>query len=111
MLIIIFFKEIHRLKAAAATDKLIYEKELHELKSKFQIEERSKRKELEDRMKSIQSSKDDIISENAKMNSKITDLQQKIANHALEIETLKRNNDSLRNVRNTKNLFKNCFFI
>jgi chromosome segregation ATPase len=62
------------------------------------MEEKSKRKELEDRIKNIQSSKEDLISENAKMNSKITDLQQKMANQALEIETLKRNNDSVRNV-------------
>lgn len=36
--------------------------------------------------------------ENNKLNAKVVDLQQKIASQTLEIETLKRNNDSLRNV-------------
>ena len=58
-----------------------------------------RRKELEERMKQLQSSKDDLVSENGKMNAKIVDQQQKIASHLLEIETLKRNNDLLRSVR------------
>jgi len=38
--------------------------------------------------------------ENNKLNAKMVDQQQKQASSALEIETLKRNNDSLRNVSN-----------
>ena len=64
--------EIHRLKAASATDKLMFEKDLHELKTKYQMEENLRRKELEDRIKNIQSAKDDLIGENAKMNAKIS---------------------------------------
>ena len=83
------------------------------MKTKFQMEEQLKRKELEDRIKNIQSSKDDLISENAKMNAKITELQQKMANQALEIEALKRNNDSTRNVKHFYFgfIFKQKYFI
>jgi hypothetical protein len=49
----------------------MYEKDLHELKTKYQMEENLRRKELEDRIKNIQSAKDDLIGENSKMNAKI----------------------------------------
>ena len=49
----------------------MYEKDLHELKTKYQMEESLRRKELEDRIKNIQSAKDDLIGENSKMNAKI----------------------------------------
>ena len=62
------------------------------------MEETLRIKEAEERVKSVQGSKDDLISDNNKMNVKIVDIQQKIATQSLEIETLKRNNDSLRNV-------------
>lgn len=76
----------------------MYEQQLHEIKTKVQMEESNRRKELEDRVKTIQQSKDDLINENSTMNAKIVDFQQKMASKALEIETLKRNNDSLRTV-------------
>lgn len=86
------------MKSFSASDKLLYEKEIHEMKTKFQLEESLRRKELEDRVKTIQNAKDDLITENAKMNAKIVDFQQKMSSQTMEIETLKRNNDSLRNV-------------
>jgi hypothetical protein len=46
----------------------------------------------------LQASKDDMVMENNKLNAKMVDQQQKQASSSLEIETLKRNNDSLRNV-------------
>lgn len=90
--------EISRLKTAISSDKIMYEQQLHEIKTKVQMEESNRRKELEDRVKTIQQSKDDLINENSTMNAKIVDFQQKMASKVLEIETLKRNNDSLRTV-------------
>jgi len=76
----------------------MYEQQLHEFRTKIEMEETSRRKELEDRVKAVQASKEGLINENAEMNAKVVDCQQKIASKVLEIETLKRNNDSLRNV-------------
>ena len=89
-----------------ASEKLAYEQEIHELKVKMQLEDNQRRKELEDRARGLQASKDDLIMQNNKMNAKIVDQQQKIASLTLEIETLKRNNDSIRNVNlNSKPFF------
>jgi hypothetical protein len=82
-----------------ANEKLAYEQEIHELKVKMQLEDNQRRKELEDRARALQVSKDDLIMENNKMNAKIVEQQQKVASLTLEIETLKRKNDSVRNVR------------
>ena len=87
------------MKSTLANEKLSHEQEMHELRVKSQLEDTNKRREMEDRVKTLQASKDDLISENGKLNSKLVDLQQKISSQSLEIETLKRNNDSLRNVR------------
>ena len=87
-----------RLKSTISSDKILYEQQIHEIKTKFQLDENLRRKELEERVKTIQASKDDIINENSIMNAKLVDFQQKIASKVLEIETLKRNNDSLRSV-------------
>ena len=81
-----------------ANEKLAYEQEIHELKVKVQLEDNQRRKELEDRARALQASKDDLIMESNKMNSKIVEQQQRIASLTLEIETLKRSNDSTRNV-------------
>ncbi len=81
-----------------ANDKLMHDQEIHELKLKSQLDDNQRRKEIEDRTRQLQASKDELINENSKMNAKIVDQQQKIASHLLEIETLKRNNDLLRNV-------------
>lgn len=92
------FKDITRLKSDLANEKLAHEQELHELRVKAQLEDNLRRKELDDRVRLLQAAKDDLVMENNKMNAKMTDLQQKTASQTLEIETLKRNNDSLRNV-------------
>ena len=91
-------EEIKRLKARHASEKLAFDQQIHELKVKVQLEDDQKRKELEDRSRVLQVSKDDLIMENNKMNAKLVDHQQKVASLSLEIETLKRNNESLRNV-------------
>lgn len=91
-------KEATQLKSTIANEKLSHDQEIHEFRVKAQLEDNQRRKELEDRSRLLQASKDDLMMENNKMNAKIVDLQQKIASQTLEIETLKRNNDSLRNV-------------
>ena len=95
-----FSKEISRLKATLSDEKLAHDQQVHELRVKAQLEDNQRRKELEDRVRILQGSKDDMIMENNKLNAKMVDQQQKQASSALEIETLKRNNDSLRNVSN-----------
>lgn len=96
--------EISRLRTTISSDKIMYEQQLHEIRTKVQMEESLRRKELEDRVKTIQTSKEDIISENANMNAKLVDFQQKISSKVMEIETLKRNNDSLRSVSRESSL-------
>lgn len=91
-------QDITHLKSDMANEKLSHDQEMHELKVKAQLEDNLRRKELDDRVRGLQAAKDDLIMDNNKMNAKLTDLQQKVASQTLEIETLKRNNDSLRSV-------------
>ena len=86
------------MKTVIADEKLSHDQELHELRVKAQLEDNQRRKELEDRVRILQASKDDLVMESNKMNAKIVDHQQNIASQSLEIETLKRNNESVRNV-------------
>ena len=86
------------MKTVIADEKLSHDQELHELRVKAQLEDNQRRKELEDRVRILQASKDDLVMENNKMNAKTVDQQQKLASQSLEIETLKRNNESVRNV-------------
>jgi len=81
-----------------ANEKLAHEQEMHELKVKAQLEDNLRRKELEDRVRILQTSKDDMVMETNKMNAKLVDQQQKNASQTLEIDALKRNNDLLRTV-------------
>jgi hypothetical protein len=104
------------LKTVIADEKLAHDQELHELRVKAQLEDNQRRKELEDRVRILQASKDDLVMESNKMNAKIVDHQQKIASQSLEIETLKRNNESVRNVSRVETFLKilmiiNLFFI
>jgi hypothetical protein len=82
-----------------AKAKLESDQEIHEMKVKFQLEDNLKRKEIDDRVRLLQNAKEDLVNENNKINAKLTDLQQKTSSQVLEIETLKRNNDSLRKVK------------
>lgn len=84
-----------------AKAKLESDQEVHEMKVKFQLEDNLKRKEIDDRVRLLQNAKEDLVNENNKINAKLTDLQQKTSSQVLEIETLKRNNDSLRKVKTT----------
>ena len=98
---------MNRLKTVIADEKLSHDQELHELRVKAQLEDNQRRKELEDRVRILQASKDDLVMESNKMNAKIVDHQQKIASQSLEIETLKRNNESVRNVSRVETFLKN----
>lgn len=92
-------KDITHLKSDMAKAKLESDQEIHEMKVKFQLEDNLKRKEIDDRVRLLQNAKEDLVNENNKINAKLTDLQQKTSSQVLEIETLKRNNDSLRKVK------------
>lgn len=87
------------MKSDMAKAKLESDQEIHEMKVKFQLEDNLKRKEIDDRVRLLQNAKEDLVNENNKINAKLTDLQQKTSSQVLEIETLKRNNDSLRKVK------------
>ena len=99
------------MKTVIADEKLAHDQELHELRVKAQLEDNQRRKELEDRVRILQASKDDLVMESNKMNAKIVDHQQKIASQSLEIETLKRNNESVRNVSRVETFLKNLMLI
>ena len=99
------------MKTVIADEKLAHDQELHELRVKAQLEDNQRRKELVDRVRILQASKDDLVMESNKMNAKIVDHQQKIASQSLEIETLKRNNESVRNVSRVETFLKNLMLI
>jgi hypothetical protein len=94
-----------------ANEKLAHEQEMHELKVKAQLEDNLRRKELEDRVRVLQTSKDDMIMETNKMNAKLVDQQQKNASQTLEIDALKRNNELLRTVSSVCAFHSSSFLI
>lgn len=81
-----------------ATEKLIHDQEFHDYKVKNQQEENIRRKEIQEKIRMLQASKDDMISENSKIDAKYLELQQKFDCQSLESESLKKNNDFLKNV-------------
>jgi hypothetical protein len=92
------------LKASISTLKVTHEQEFQEQKSRLQLEEIQKVKDLEDKLRNMQKSKEDVEVRYNHQNVTILDLQQKMYSSTLEIETLKRNIDSLRAV--ISNYFK-----
>lgn len=82
-----------------ATGKLVHEQEMHDFRVKIQLEDNIRQKEIEEKLRILQTSKDDLISENNKTSSQLMQLQQKLASQSFEIESLKKYNESLRNVR------------
>jgi hypothetical protein len=86
------------LKASISTLKVTHEQEFQEQKSRLQLEEIQKVKDLEDKLRNMQKSKEDVEVRYNHQNVTILDLQQKMYSSTLEIETLKRNIDSLRAV-------------
>jgi chromosome segregation ATPase len=99
-----FSKDVSRLKASLASQKLEQDQEIHQMKVKYQQEETQRKKEFDDRVRHLNVSKDESLTEIAKLNAKLSDLQQKNANQAIEIESLKRNNDSQRSVIKEKDI-------
>lgn len=73
------------------------------------MEEVQKIKDLEDKLRNMQKSKEDVEVRYNHQNTTILDLQQKIYSSTLEIETLKRNIDSLRAVRYFLIIFQHSF--
>ena len=57
------------MKTVIADEKLAHDQELHELRVKAQLEDNQRRKELEDRVRILQASKDDLVMESNKMNA------------------------------------------
>ena len=86
------------MKASISTLKVTHEQEFQEQKSRLQLEEIQKVKDLEDKLRNMQKSKEDVEVRYNHQNVTILDLQQKMYSSTLEIETLKRNIDSLRAV-------------
>lgn len=95
-----FLKEIDNLKSNLATEKLIHDQEFHDFKVKNQQEENVRRKEIQEKMRTLQAAKDDLISENNKIDAKYLELEQKFDCQSLENESLKKNNGFLKNVKN-----------
>ncbi|RNA23876.1 leucine-rich repeat-containing 45 [Brachionus plicatilis] len=89
--------EIDNLKSTMATEKLVHDQEINDFRVKLQQEDNLRRKELEEKVRMLQSSKDDLMLDNNKMSVQLLELQQKLTSQSLEIESLKRYNESLRN--------------
>ena len=86
------------MKATISTQKVTHEQEILEQKSRLQLEEMQRVQDIEDKLRNIQKSKEDLEIRYNNQNATILDLQQKMYSATLEIETLKRNIDSLRAV-------------
>ncbi|XP_041363467.1 leucine-rich repeat-containing protein 45-like [Gigantopelta aegis] len=83
-------EEISRLKATIMSDKMIAEEQLVHAKQKIKTEEEQRQKQLEEKVRVLQITKDDLQSHCNQQASLVSELQCKNSNLTLEGDTLKR---------------------
>ncbi|XP_013399235.1 leucine-rich repeat-containing protein 45 isoform X1 [Lingula anatina] len=87
-------EEVSKLKSQAAADRIKAEEELATVKHKIRSDEEQRQKQLEDRMRILQQSKDELQSHSNHQQALISELQGKNSSMVLELETHKRRIDA-----------------
>ncbi|CAF1332763.1 unnamed protein product [Adineta ricciae] len=88
-------REINSLKSSVSTQKLAHDEVLQQEKLRIRNEEEKKQQEIEDRLRSLASTKEELESRYNQQLIANRELQQKINFQAVEIETFKRQIDSI----------------
>ncbi|CAF3525778.1 unnamed protein product [Rotaria sp. Silwood1] len=91
-------REVNSLKSTISTQKLNHEEILQQEKLRIKNEEEKKQHELEDRLRSLITTKEELESHYNQQLISNRDLQQKINFQSVEIETLKRQIESVQTV-------------
>ncbi|CAF4682351.1 unnamed protein product, partial [Rotaria sp. Silwood2] len=91
-------REINSLKSTISTQKLNHDEILQQEKLRLKNEEEKKQHELEDRLRSLTTTKEELESHYNQQLISSRDLQQKINFQSVEIETLKRQIESVQTV-------------
>ncbi|CAF3514740.1 unnamed protein product [Adineta steineri] len=88
-------REINTLKSTISTQKLTHDEKLQQEKIRIKNEEEKKQQEIEDRLRALTNSKDELESRYNQQLIANRELQQKINFQSVEIETFKRQVDSI----------------
>ncbi|UJR15397.1 hypothetical protein I4U23_002345 [Adineta vaga] len=88
-------REINSLKSTISTQKLTHDETLQQEKVRIRNEEEKKQQEIEDRLRTLTSSKEELESRYNQQLITNRELQQKIHFQSIEIETFKRQVDSI----------------
>ncbi|XP_046380358.2 leucine-rich repeat-containing protein 45-like [Haliotis rufescens] len=83
-------EEASRLKTANMADRMTAEEQLTHTKQRIKAEEEQRQKQLEEKIRVLQTSKDELKSHCNQQASLVSELQCKNSNLTLELETLKR---------------------
>ncbi|KAH9505278.1 hypothetical protein Btru_059130 [Bulinus truncatus] len=96
-------EEISRLKASNMSDKLNAEEQLATMKHRLKSEEEQRHVQLEEKIRYLQTSKDELQSLTNQQVATISQLQHKNSNLQLEVENLRRQMDELNQELSQKN--------
>lgn len=83
-------EEVSRLKNINMTDKMHHDEQLSLAKQKIVAEEDNRHKQLEDKLRVLQATKDEVQSRCSQQSSTISELQSKNSSLVLEVETMKK---------------------
>ncbi|XP_005091949.1 leucine-rich repeat-containing protein 45 [Aplysia californica] len=98
-------EEISRLKAANMADKLNAEEQTSSLKHRLKSEEEQRHVQLEEKIRVLQTSKDELQSHCNQQTASLTQLQHKNSNLQLELENMKRQMDEMAQEVSEKNSY------
>lgn len=98
-------EEVSHLKTANMTDKLHAEEHISIAKQKVKSEEENRLKQLEEKLRVLQASKDELQSHSNQQQSTISELTTKVGSLSLEAETYRRRIDELNEEVSGKNVY------
>lgn len=96
-------EEISRLKAINVADKLNAEEQISSIKHRLKSEEEQRHVQLEEKIRVLQTSKDELESHCKQQTATLTQLQHRNSNLQLELENLKRQMEELNQELSQKN--------
>ncbi|XP_072029970.1 leucine-rich repeat-containing protein 45-like [Amphiura filiformis] len=88
-------EELSQVKTSHLNERLVLEEQILETKKRVKEEEQQRSKHLEDKIRLLQNSKDDLQQHSSQQTQLVSELQAKHSNATLEIESLKRKLEEL----------------
>ncbi|XP_071814892.1 leucine-rich repeat-containing protein 45-like [Apostichopus japonicus] len=88
-------EELRKVKSQQLAERLNFEEQLMHTKQKVKEEEQQRSRQLEDRLRMVQLSKDELQQQYSQQSHQISELQARLTNSSVEVEALKRKLDEL----------------